>query len=87
MKLFIDNLPFGISKPELLNLFKEFGEVVHANLVNDHYMGRSKGFAFVEMDSRSNGQLAMESLNKTVYKCKPLVCNEVNLQNKGNRRR
>ena len=51
MKLFIDNLPFGISKSELLNLFKEFGEVVHANLVNDRYMGRSKGFAFVEMDT------------------------------------
>ncbi len=87
MMLYIDNLPFGISKTELLNLLKEFGEVVNSNLVNDRYMRRSKGFAFVEMDSRSNGQLAMKSLNKTVYKCKPLVCNEAHLQHKGNRNR
>jgi RNA recognition motif-containing protein len=79
MKLFIDSLPFGISKSELLNMLKEFSEVVHANLVNDRHLGRSKGFAFVETDSQLNGQLAMESLNKTVYKCKPIVCNEVPL--------
>ncbi len=85
MKLFIDNLPFGISKPELLNLLKEFGEVVNTDLVNDRYMGRSKGYAFVEMDSRSSGQKAMESLNKTVYKCRPLVCNKANLQKQGDR--
>jgi RNA recognition motif-containing protein len=87
MMLHIDNLPFGISKTELLNLFKEFGEVVNANLVNDRYMRRSKGFAFVEMDSRSNGQLAMESLNKTVYKNKPLVCKVAHLKQNRNGRR
>ena len=41
MKLYIDILPFGISRSERLNLFKEFGEVVHANLFNDRNMGRS----------------------------------------------
>ena len=85
MKLIIDNLPFGISKPELLDLFKEFGEVVNADLINDRYMGRSKGFAFVEMGSRSSGQQAMESLNKTVYKSRPLVCREDKSQHKRNR--
>ncbi len=85
--LYIDNLPFGISKTELLNLLKEFGEVVNSNLVNDRYMRRSKGFAFVEMDSRSSGQQAMESLNKKVYKSRPLVCNEAKPKKKENRRR
>ncbi len=85
--LYIDNLPFGISKTELLNLLKEFGEVVNSNLVNDRYMRRSKGFAFVEMDSRSNGELAMESLNKTVYKNKPLFCKEAHLKKNRNGRR
>jgi RNA recognition motif-containing protein len=87
MKLFIGNLPYDISEPELLNLFNEFGEVVNANLVTDSYTGRSRGFAFVEMDSRSSGQQAMESLNKTVYKSKALVCNEAKPKKKGSRRR
>jgi RNA recognition motif-containing protein len=87
MKLFIGNLPYDISEPELLTLFNEFGEVVNANLITDRYTGRSKGFAFVEMDSRSSGQQAMESLNKTVYKSKSLVCNEAKPKKKGARRR
>ena len=49
MKLFIGNLPYDISEPELLGLFSDFGEVVNTNLVKDRYTGQSRGFAFVEM--------------------------------------
>ncbi len=87
MKLFIGNLPYDISESELQNLFIEFGEVVNANVVVDRYTGKSRGFAFVEMDSRSSGQQAMESLNKTIYKSKALVCNEAKSKKKGMRRR
>lgn len=87
MKLFIGNLPYDISEPELLDLFQKFGEVVNANLVKDRYTGRSRGFAFIEMDSRSSGQQAMESLNKMLYKSRELVCNEAKPQKKGTRRR
>jgi RNA recognition motif-containing protein len=87
MKLCIGNLPYDISESEVLKLFKEFGEIVNAHLVKDQYTGRSRGFAFIEMDSRSSGQQAMESLNKKVYKNKSIVCNEVTPQKKGKRRR
>jgi len=87
MKLFIGNLPYGISEPELLDLFEKFGDVVSSNLIKDQYTGQSKGFAFIEMDSRSSGQQAMESLNKTIYKSRALVCNEAKPQKKGGRRR
>ncbi|MCG6930938.1 MAG: RNA-binding protein [Desulfofustis sp.] len=87
MKLYIGNLPYDISEPELSDLFTEFGEIVNADLIKDRYTGKSKGFAFVEMDSRSSGQQAMESLNKRIYKSRPLVCNEAKPQKKGNRRR
>ena len=60
MKLYIGNLPFNVTESELQDLFKEFGEVVDASLVMDRYTGKSRGFAFVEMDSRSSGQQAME---------------------------
>lgn len=87
MKLYIGNLPYDISEPELSDLFTEFGEIVNADLVKDRYTGKSRGFAFVEMDSRSSGQQAMESLNKRIYKSRPLVCNEAKPQKKGSRRR
>lgn len=87
MKLFIGNLPYNISEPELMGLFTEYGEVVNLKLVKDQFSGESKGFAFVEMSSRSGGQQAMESLNKRVYKSRNLVCNEAKPQKKGKRRR
>ena len=87
MKLFIGNLPYNTSESEILALFGEFGEVVNANLVTDKFTGEFKGFAFVEMSNRSGGQQAMETLNKTTYKSRNLVCNEAKPQKKGKRRR
>ena len=76
MKLFVGNLPYKISESELINLFSEFGEITTLNLIKDQFTGDSKGFAFVEMSSRSSGQQAMEALNKRLYKSRNLVCNE-----------
>lgn len=87
MKLFIGNLPYDISESELIGLFTEYGEVVDSNLMLDQFTGKSRGFAFVEMSSRSGGQQAMESLNKMKYKNKELVCNEAKPKKKGKRRR
>ncbi len=87
MKLFIGNLPYNITESEILELFSEYGEVINANLVLDRFSGRSKGFAFVEMATRSEGHRAMETLNKKEYKHRELVCNEAKPQKKGKRRR
>jgi len=87
MKLFVGNLPYKISESELINLFSEFGEITTLNLIKDQFTGDSKGFAFVEMSSRSSGQQAMEALNKRLYKSRNLVCNEAKPKKKGKRRR
>ncbi len=87
MKLFVGNLPYKILESELMSLFSEFGEVTTLNLIKDQFTGDSKGFAFVEMSSRSSGQQAMEALNNRQYKSRNLVCNEAKPQKKGKRRR
>lgn len=87
MKLFIGSLPYDITESELMDLFTKFGEVVNLNLVKDQFTGHSRGFAFVEMASRSGGQQAMESLNKMKYKNRDLVCNEAKPKKKKGRRR
>jgi len=87
MKLFIGNLPYDISESELQTLFTEFGEVMNTNLIKDRFTGQSRGFAFIEMSTRSGGQQAMESLNKSLYKSRELVCNEATQKKKGKYRR
>lgn len=87
MKLFIGNLPYDITEPEVSDLFSEYGEVINTNLITDQFSGRSKGFAFVEMSNRSDGHKAMETLNKKLYKHRELVCKEAIPQKKGKKRR
>lgn len=76
MKLFIGSLPYNITESELTDLFGQYGSVVSTNLVKDQFTGQSKGFAFVEMATRSEGHQAMENLNGKQYKHRNLVCNE-----------
>jgi RNA recognition motif-containing protein len=76
MKLFIGSLPYNITENELTDLFSQYGSVVSTNLVKDQFTGRPKGFAFVEMATRSEGHKAMEDLNGKKYKHRDLVCNE-----------
>lgn len=87
MKLFIGNLPYDIDETELSSLFTQYGEVININLVTDHFSGRSKGFAFIEMATRSEGHRAMETLNRHEYKSRQLVCREAKPQKKGKKRR
>jgi RNA recognition motif-containing protein len=76
MKLYVGNLPFDFSEEDLNELFGQFGTVVSAKIVMDRYSGRSRGFAFVEMSSRSEGQQAMETLNGKPIKGRDLMVNE-----------
>lgn len=88
MKLFIGSLPHNITENELTELFGNYGNVVSAKLIMDNFSGRSKGFGFVEMETRGEGHKAMEDLNGKEYKYRTLVCNEAKPpKKKGKRRR
>jgi len=88
MKLFIGGLPYGITETQLMDLFSGYGSVVSAKLIMDHFTGQSKGFGFVEMETRGEGHKAMEDLNDKEYQHRRLVCNEAQVQKKkGSRRR
>jgi len=88
MKLFIGSLPYGITEPELTDIFSGYGNVVSVKLIMDHFTRQSKGFGFVEMETRGEGHKAMEDLNGKEYKHRRLVCNEALKQKKkGSRRR
>ena len=63
MNIYVGNLSWGLNQDDLEQLFAEFGPVKSANLIEDRDTGRSKGFAFVEMENADDGEKAIEGLN------------------------
>src|ERR1044071_9658353 len=62
MRLFVGNLSYQTTDDELANLFSEVGEVASVTIVTDRETGRSRGFAFVEMEQDAANQ-AIERFN------------------------
>lgn len=62
-KLFVGNLSYSTSDESLREAFSRFGDVLSATVITDRETGRSRGFGFVEYDSDSDAQSAIESMN------------------------
>ena len=76
MKIFVAGLPYDLDDAELEEIFEKFGPVVSAKVAIDKETGKSKGFGFVEMQNREEGQEAVDSLNDISLGKKPLVVKE-----------
>jgi cold-inducible RNA-binding protein len=63
VKLYVGNLSYETTSDELRTLFSGAGQVESCNLIIDRDTDRSKGFAFVEMDSKESANAAKEKLN------------------------
>jgi cold-inducible RNA-binding protein len=62
-KLFVGNLSPETTSDELNTLFSEAGAVDSCNLIIDRETERSKGFAFIEMNSKEGANAAKEKFN------------------------
>ncbi|HMQ55003.1 MAG TPA: RNA-binding protein [Anaerolineae bacterium] len=62
-KLYVGNMSYDTTEDELRKLFAEVGPVVSVAVITDRMSGRSKGFAFVEMETNEAAQAAIERLN------------------------
>jgi cold-inducible RNA-binding protein len=76
VRLYVGNLPFSVSEQQLEELFGQIGVVESANLVTDRDTGRSRGFAFVEMDTREAADAAIAELNGREIDGRQLTVNE-----------
>jgi cold-inducible RNA-binding protein len=62
-KLFVGNLSFNVTENDLEDLFSQHGPVAEVNLMLDRMTGRSRGFAFVTMQTPEAAQAAIQALN------------------------
>lgn len=62
-KLFVGNLPYSFTSEQLTETFSPYGNVVSAKVISDRETGRSRGFAFVEMETDEAGQSAIRALD------------------------
>ena len=76
MKLYVGNLSFDTSTQDLEQMFGEIGTVESTNIIEDRETGRSRGFAFVEMSSKEEGQNAISQLDGKEIDGRSLKVNE-----------
>lgn len=75
-KLYVGNLGYNVTNPQLDQLFSEFGDVRSAQVIQDRDTGRSKGFGFVEMSNDNAALSAIQALNDKELDGRRLTVNE-----------
>jgi len=70
MNIYVGNLSLDITDEELRREFMIFGEVLSVTIMNDRHIGsgQPKGYGFVEMPSKSQGEAAITGLNGKTLK-------------------
>jgi RNA recognition motif-containing protein len=76
MKLYVGNLSFQTSSQDLEQLFSQVGTVQSASVVEDRETGRSRGFGFVEVSSKEEGEAAISQFNGKEVNGRSLTVNE-----------
>jgi hypothetical protein len=76
MKLYVGNLSFNTGSAELEQLFSSIGTVESASVVEDRETGRSRGFGFVEMASKEDGERAIAELDGKDFEGRAIKVNE-----------
>lgn len=80
MKLYVGNLSFNTSSQDLNEIFGAIGTVESTNIIEDRETGRSRGFGFVEMSSKEEGENAIAQLNGKEVDGRELKVNEAKPQ-------
>ncbi|HTS18731.1 MAG TPA: RNA-binding protein [Verrucomicrobiae bacterium] len=75
-KLFVGNLSFNTSEGDLLELFKQAGNVTSCELIMDKFTNKSRGFAFVQMGTQEEATKAISELNGKELDGRALTVNE-----------
>jgi RNA recognition motif-containing protein len=85
MNIYVGNLPYKISESDLQTAFEAYGAVDSAKIITDKFSGESKGFGFVEMPVKDEGQAAIDGLNGKEMGGRAITVNEARPREEGGR--
>lgn len=76
-RLYVGNLSYNVTEPELKDVFGENGRnVKEVKVVLNRDTGRPRGFAFVEMTTDAEAAQAIETLNGREVQGRPINVSE-----------
>jgi RNA recognition motif-containing protein len=76
-RLFVGNLPFDTTESQVKDLIAGAGRTVRSvKIITDKDTGRSRGFAFVDLDSEEEAKAAIGELNGKDFAGRALKVNE-----------
>jgi RNA recognition motif-containing protein len=75
-KLYVGNLAVDVTDHDLQELFARAGLCESTAVITDRATGQSRGFAFVEMGSNDEAQMAIEQFDGQELKGRALKVNE-----------
>ena len=76
MNIYVGNMSFDTTEDQIRQAFAAFGEVSTVNIITDKYDNRPKGFGFVEMSSKEDGNAAISGLNGKEINGRAIKVNE-----------
>ncbi len=85
MKIHVGNLPSEMTEDDLRREFEAFGKVESVAIVKDRYSGQSRGFAFVEMPTKSEAVAALAGLKGKIIQDRTLDISEARPRPDGGR--
>lgn len=63
MAIYVGNLSFQATEEDVRGVFGEYGAVKRVSLPMDRETGKKRGFAFVDLDTEAEEDLAIEKLD------------------------
>ena len=76
MNIYAGNLSRDLTEDDLREAFQAYGEVSTASIIKDKFSGETRGFGFVEMPNKAEGDAAIAGLNGKDLKGRTLTVNE-----------
>lgn len=76
MSIYVGNLSYDVTEVDLEQVFAEYGTVKSVKIPSDRETGRSRGFGFVEMDTETEEEAAIEALNGAEWMGRALKVNK-----------
>ncbi len=76
VEIYVGNLSYDMTEPQLLAEFEKFGKVNSARIITNRFNNKSKGFGFVIMPNREEAEKAINALSEKEIMGRPMKVNE-----------